>query len=121
MLIGYFSWPKPSDIPERPRFASYQLNQESSRTPFYALSIELLLQIHHELPFRSCLSLWSTCKSLRSLLTNSDFMGRLLRDAIVSGHLRWILPVETMPQEHIFSDILPGWELLSKDVPTEPD
>jgi hypothetical protein len=111
----------PSDFPDHPQFASYPLDQNSSVTPFDAFPTELLLEIHKALPLPSCVSLWSTCKSLRALIHDSVFIGRVLREAVVSGHLRWILPVETMPVERVRAGGYPYWKLPFKDVPTESD
>jgi hypothetical protein len=101
ILNRYFrvNWPTPFYFADFPRFTSYDLIKISSVTPFDDLPNELLLQIHKELPFLSCMSLWSTCKSLRTLLTDSDFTGRVLKEAILCGHLRWIFPMESMPLE----------------------
>jgi hypothetical protein len=121
MLSRHFSWPVPSDVLDIPQFISYQFNQDSSFAPFDAFPTELLIEIHKGLPLPSCVSLWSTCKSLRALLNDSVFMGRMLKDAIVSGHLRWILPVETMPVERVRAGGYPYWKLPFKNVPTESD
>ncbi|KDQ19414.1 hypothetical protein BOTBODRAFT_142968 [Botryobasidium botryosum FD-172 SS1] len=96
-------WPQPPDtIPaavsaQSPSFES----DEPSPTPFHMLPTELCLRILRTVPIQSILALASTCRSLRSLFGSSEFLNRVVREAILErrGPLRWVLPVATLPGE----------------------
>jgi hypothetical protein len=66
---------------------------------FDKLPVELLLVIFGQISLPSYLSVSAACKSLRSLLTASDFADSIMKVAITRGHLRWISPVDAMPSE----------------------
>jgi len=97
-IHGLHRWPLPPESPSQLYFSTHVLEEKSSTT-FNKLPVKLLLGILHQIPLPSYLSLSATCKSLRSLLTAPDFLDCIIKVAIGSGHLRWILPVDAMHGE----------------------
>lgn len=59
--------------------------------------VELMIPILADLPLASILALSSACRYLRTLITNPFFLDRVLREALLRGSLRWILPVTAVP------------------------
>ena len=59
--------------------------------------MELLLPLLADLPLASILALSSTCRSLRKLITNPFLLDQVLNGAIMSGSLRWLHPVDSLP------------------------
>ncbi|PSR76742.1 hypothetical protein PHLCEN_2v8227 [Hermanssonia centrifuga] len=95
-------WPKPLeaiDTTATTVFTTLPINPISAIPLIDTLPNELLLLILRELPLPSLLALSSTCRSLRALITEPSFMDCVLKEAILRGSLKWILPVSSYKDE----------------------
>ncbi|KIJ61515.1 hypothetical protein HYDPIDRAFT_42495 [Hydnomerulius pinastri MD-312] len=82
-----------------PLFKAYELSACSRPCALEKLSIEVLFLVSSQLPISSYLALSATSKFLRKLLTETNFIDRILKDMMLCGSLRWIMPVDAMPGE----------------------
>ncbi len=102
MLTSTLSWPKlleAIDTTATTVFNTLPINPISAIPLIDTLPNELLLLILRELPLSSLLALSSTCRSLRALITEPSFMDCVLKEAILRGSLKWILPVSSFKNE----------------------
>lgn len=87
-------WPKPQETTP-PLFTVFKPNTTSVMPLLGQLPNELLLPILADLSLTTVLALASTCRSLRTMILQPAFFDRVIKESIVRGSLRWILPVET--------------------------
>ena len=75
------------------------LENAPSSSGLLTLPNELLLQILHDLSLPSILALSATCRYSHKFITEPSFLDFVVKDSILSGELRWILPVATLQPE----------------------
>ena len=75
------------------------LENVPSSSGLLTLPNELLLQILHDLSLPSILALSATCRYSHKFITEPSFLDFVVKDSILSGELRWILPVATLQPE----------------------
>src|ERR1700683_3150063 len=66
---------------------------------FHPLPTEIMQHILQNVPLQSILALSSASRSLQNLPPDPPYLKQVLKQAIIGGSLRWILPVETLPGE----------------------
>ncbi|KAF5334595.1 hypothetical protein D9758_018434 [Tetrapyrgos nigripes] len=96
-------WPSPPTV-LTPLFTIF--DESCALTHMYNLPNDLLLEIFSHVYLTDLMSLSSTCRSMRNLLTNAGTLNAVLRQAVLSRHgsLRWILPVLTVQGEVKFAE-----------------
>lgn len=99
------SWPTPLSSSQENETSPFSpLKPRSSADPelnsrLTTLPNELLLSIFRDLSLLDLLSLSATCRSLRTLITDPAVLNSALRESILYGALRWILPVHGLLKE----------------------
>lgn len=66
---------------------------------FDRLPKETMLSILTSLDLPNFLSLSSTCRTMRMLYADPDLVNYILKEFVMKGHLRWILPVPIVVRE----------------------
>lgn len=94
-----YRYPGPPEEERTPAFTIYRPAHNAIMPSIGNLPNELLLPILHDLPLPSLLALASTCRSLRAFILEPSFLDRVLKEAIVRGSLRWLLPLEAVVNE----------------------
>lgn len=95
-------WPEPPRrVDTAPVFAGFSLDGQVTDSPFMKLPNELLVPLLSELPLLSILSISSTCRHLRNLITAPTFLDVVLKEAIAAGSLRWLLPLASLDDEPV--------------------
>ena len=98
----YFSWPFPPSSPSaKMTFYDHGPGASPARNLLDRLPTDLLFYIIRHLPLTTFLFLSSTCRKLRTLLTEHRFLGRIVKELMtdVSRCLYWIRPAASLNGE----------------------